>query len=251
MVCRKLDINRQQFNAYLSGDRIPSHFNLKKLCDFFGVEEREFFLPNDQFVELISGRRGRQVVPDIISKGYFEVVASQTTSLEKYEGYYYSYAYSCNSPGYVNRSLVSIKKVGNQYLTHTFERFAPVAQSGRPKKMAFFKRKGLVFMNTSRIFLVDYDDSENFTPAATVFMPTTRNAFTYLQGIRLDISSGAMQRPFSARVAMEAFGKKPNLRALLKGTGLLHEDSPDLSPEIRSLIANTLAPHSHVLTVTL
>ncbi|WP_315983591.1 helix-turn-helix transcriptional regulator [Aliamphritea spongicola] len=33
-VCRRLEINRQQFNRYLNGKAFPSFKNLKKICDF-------------------------------------------------------------------------------------------------------------------------------------------------------------------------------------------------------------------------
>ncbi|HEY6610672.1 MAG TPA: helix-turn-helix transcriptional regulator, partial [Pseudomonas sp.] len=38
-VCRKLGINRAQFNKYLGDQSRPTPYNLKRICDFFGVEE--------------------------------------------------------------------------------------------------------------------------------------------------------------------------------------------------------------------
>ena len=38
-VCRRIDINRQQFNKYLGGQAVPSSYNLRKICTFFGVDE--------------------------------------------------------------------------------------------------------------------------------------------------------------------------------------------------------------------
>ena len=55
-VCRDLKINRQQFNKYLSGKTAPSSNNLRKICDYFGVEEHEIMLPNQDFNDLISAR---------------------------------------------------------------------------------------------------------------------------------------------------------------------------------------------------
>ena len=48
-VCRKLSINRAQFNKYLSGQSRPTAHNLKRICDFFGVESYELGLPGEQF----------------------------------------------------------------------------------------------------------------------------------------------------------------------------------------------------------
>ena len=36
-VCRRLGINRQQFNKYLTGQHLPSQVNLNAICDYFGV----------------------------------------------------------------------------------------------------------------------------------------------------------------------------------------------------------------------
>ena len=43
-VCRKLDINRQQFNKYLAGSAHPSRRNMRRICDFFGVSEAELLM---------------------------------------------------------------------------------------------------------------------------------------------------------------------------------------------------------------
>jgi transcriptional regulator with XRE-family HTH domain len=43
-VCRVLDINRQQFNRYLSGESLPGKQNLKKIADYFKVSEASLIL---------------------------------------------------------------------------------------------------------------------------------------------------------------------------------------------------------------
>jgi transcriptional regulator with XRE-family HTH domain len=37
---RRLDINRTQFNRYLSGESFPRPDVLDKICEFFGVDAR-------------------------------------------------------------------------------------------------------------------------------------------------------------------------------------------------------------------
>src|SRR5471030_3045549 len=58
-VCRKIRINRGQFNKYLNGNTLPTPFNLKRICDFFGVEEYEIYLPTEQFTTLIGVKAKR------------------------------------------------------------------------------------------------------------------------------------------------------------------------------------------------
>src|SRR3546814_2410873 len=60
-VCRRLGMNRQQFNKYLAGHSMPSRHNLRRICAFFGVEEAEIMLPNRRFAEIVELRpRGRR-----------------------------------------------------------------------------------------------------------------------------------------------------------------------------------------------
>nr|HQV08363.1 helix-turn-helix transcriptional regulator [Thauera sp.] len=40
-VCRRLEVNRPQFNRYLSGRYRPSTNTLRRFCDFFGVDREE------------------------------------------------------------------------------------------------------------------------------------------------------------------------------------------------------------------
>ena len=51
-VCRRLEINRQQFNRYLSGKSFPSYKNYKKICDFFGVESEEIVIDPIEFQKI-------------------------------------------------------------------------------------------------------------------------------------------------------------------------------------------------------
>lgn len=47
-VCRALEINRTQFNRYLSGDSFPRPDVLQKLCTFFDTDARVLLEPLDQ-----------------------------------------------------------------------------------------------------------------------------------------------------------------------------------------------------------
>jgi hypothetical protein len=45
-----------QFGKYLNGDSFSTSYNLKRICDFFGVEGYEIALPANQFASLVSDR---------------------------------------------------------------------------------------------------------------------------------------------------------------------------------------------------
>ena len=48
-ICRKMEINRQQFNKYLSGQIYPSKYNLNKICQYFQFSEEELNLKPSEF----------------------------------------------------------------------------------------------------------------------------------------------------------------------------------------------------------
>ncbi|WP_418138878.1 hypothetical protein AB8616_07270 [Marinomonas sp. RS-M-Aa-14] len=39
-VCRRLNINRAQFNRYLNGTTVPNHSTQRRIGEFFGVESQ-------------------------------------------------------------------------------------------------------------------------------------------------------------------------------------------------------------------
>src|SRR5690606_23498324 len=247
-VCRKLGINRQQFNAYLAGAREPSRFNLKKICDFFGVETDEIFSPEENFKRLFSGKKGHFIVSPPVIEGLAAVLDEQPALLVKYEGLYHCYFASCASPGFVNRSLIAIKRIGPDYVVRTYERLGRAERTAQGR-VPFFRRVGLLIQNTSRLFIIDYEQGENRTPAMMILVPSSRNVIERLWGIRLDVSSGAMQVPFAGRTLLEKLSAKTTLRTALKATGLLPSDSDAIPPDVREHISNELDINQQVLSV--
>ncbi|MBL9052493.1 MAG: helix-turn-helix transcriptional regulator, partial [Tabrizicola sp.] len=55
-ICRQARINRHQLQRYLNGSAAPSLHTLRRICDFFGVEEHEILLPQRDFAALIKIR---------------------------------------------------------------------------------------------------------------------------------------------------------------------------------------------------
>ncbi|WP_460060588.1 helix-turn-helix domain-containing protein [Pseudomonas sp. H2_H09] len=71
MVCRSLDINRQQFNKYLGAQAAPSLFTLRKICAFFGVDEDEIFSEHESFRALLSRQRAAREPDSAVPADFF------------------------------------------------------------------------------------------------------------------------------------------------------------------------------------
>ena len=55
-VCRRLGINRPQFNRYLSGINHPASNKMRRFYEFFGVEYYEILLLHQQVLQLVQMR---------------------------------------------------------------------------------------------------------------------------------------------------------------------------------------------------
>ena len=69
-ISRDLRISRQQFTRYLAGKNLPSVRNMRKISDYFGVDETEILMPVEDFHKMISLNPPRSVQTDPV-KSFF------------------------------------------------------------------------------------------------------------------------------------------------------------------------------------
>jgi transcriptional regulator with XRE-family HTH domain len=249
-VCRRIGMNRQQFNTYLSRPATPSISNLKKIADFFGVDESEMLLDSKEFSRIIDGKNQRSPYLEFLTTLTQHAVVEpekMRRQLAKYHGYYFCLFYSCGHPDQVIRSLVHIRDKNGIYTVKTIEILAQ-RDAGRKKRAGFiFKRDGALFLNSGRLFILDYEKTVNSTPSLTILFPSNRHQALLLKGAHVNVSGGSSQRPFAARVVYQNLGLEPDLREAIRSCGSFHKDSPEISVELKHLIRNDLEDHQHVL----
>lgn len=236
-VCRKIPINRSQFNKYLSGSSLPSNFILRQICDFFGVEEYEIFLPHEQFSSIV------QVRPKITSPSGLEKFLPSVQGLrnqsdgrlEKYHGFYYETYFSMAFPGQILRNLVSI--VVDDEGAH-YQRIERVKPGEGRTRLCKSRYRGFAFFLTDRIFMVDYEALTENEMTQTILYPTYKSQIDLLAGLKRGVSASDIREPACARVIYEYLGSHVNLRAALKKCGLYAADSNEIDETIRSRISN-------------
>lgn len=236
-VCRKIPINRSQFNKYLSGSSMPSNFILRQICDFFGVEEYEIFLPHEQFASIL------QVRPKAVSQSGLErylpaiegLRDQSSERLQKYQGFYYETYYSMAFPGQILRNLVSIQVSEEGAHYQRIERVRP--PDGRTR-LCRSRYRGCVFFLIDRIFMVDYEALTENEMTQTILYPTYKSQIDLLAGLKLGVSASDIREPACARVIYEYLGESINLRAALKRCGLYSHDSEEVDEKISRHISN-------------
>lgn len=236
-VCRLMSINRSQFNKYLSGSTLPSKFILRTICDFFGVEEYEIFLPHQQFAQIIQVRARQQAKerPRTYAEHIDKLQQRSQGRFEPYLGYYFEIYYSMAFPGNILRNLVYIEQRDGEVYYQRIERLrAPDGSS----KVFHSRYLGCGFFLADRIFLSDYESLAGNELTQTILYPTYKSRVSRLSGLRLGVAASDQHEPACVRVIYEYLGRRVDLRRALRRCGLYPDHSMEIDPQVREKIDN-------------
>lgn len=242
-VCRRLGVNRPQFNKYLSGATRPSAHMLQRICDFFGVEPDEIVLPHERFEQIFGARPARAAAPEWPAYvGHVERLRRETRgALDKYLGYYHEYYYSMSFPDCVLRSLLCVHRHGDGVYYRRIERLWHVGRRASGYRCRYL---GMALLLNERIFLVDYEALTGNELTETILYPTYKSRVNRLAGLKIGVSAADRREPACARVVLEALGRTIDLRDALRRCGLLEPQDPGIPPEVLGRIDNRLAGDS-------
>lgn len=244
-VCRRLDINRSQFNKYLAGRARPSRHTLRKICAFFDVEEYEVQLPHDNF-RMIVNLKPSQRADNGSARPYVDyvdhLVRRSRSDLRNYVGFYFEYTYSMTRPGLILRSLLSIT---DETGTVTYQRIENVALTDGSEPRVKCKYRGMAFYLNDRIFLIDYDSLTGNEISQTILYPNYQHRLTRLSGLKLGVSTGSRREPLCTRVVLESLGRQISVKKALYRCGLFEPGSAEIEPQIENTIAYVSPEGSH------
>lgn len=239
-VCRKLGLNRAQFNKYLSGQSRPTPYNLKRICDFFGVEEYELGLPAEQFAELVGARGGESDQPaagDPLLE-LLRPLRDHSSSLARYCGYYFEYSNCMSVPGTVLLSLVHLWEEDGNFLFERQERQERSASTDvQAEDWVRCRYLGAAFQLQDRLFLIDYESLTLNEMSQTILIPSYKSRITRLNGLKTGVSSGDRRNPACTRVVWEYLGSEINRISAYRQVRLYRPDDPRIDADIRQRLA--------------
>ena len=257
-ICRKMAINRQQFNKYLSGSTSPSIKNMRKIADFFGVTESELILPHDDFAKLLSNKprkRDRYSQSDKLQEMLYSFTNQEDDSeeiLKKYCGYYFGYVMSSIWPDYIIKFLGQIYQDEGFTFWNIFERSTSHLDKASNNKT--INQAGWLLYRAERIIVFErsYYPTE-LTQGMTILYANHRVNLQYMSGIYLQTTSTGLRRPYASRILLEYLGEEVDDKITRNTTGLFKKyDSSHISPNILSIITNELDPvHNSLMPVEL
>lgn len=241
-VCRALEINRQQFNKYLSGSSTPSLFILGKIARFFGVSAGDLFLPHDEFCRKFAGDiypRGALGANNTLVRQFMsnmvELTDCNSDILKRFVGYYYRYYYDFDCSGRIVRSLFRINEQEGLFVTRLVERVQH--RSNTSGRLTTFKYDGVLIALSGCLFNMELESLMRSCINYAAFPCIPRPGQRFIAGIQSSFSSYT-GRPAASRVALERISQPINLREVIRRCGTFAIDAGGIESDILALISN-------------
>lgn len=247
-VCRRIGINRQQFNKYLNGQSFPSQRNLRRICDHFGVSPSEMLMPParlEQMIVLRGGRSKEKPGRDLFLR-HLDRLQAASQPLDRYVGFYFRYFYSFGNKGLIIRSLASITRENDRFLWKNIEILRD-PESGQRTGMN--KYEGTILYLADRIHFIEYETMQLNSITQMTLYPSYQQRLDYLVGIQTGGPTRRGRKPGASRVALEYLGPSLNIRRALGEIGLFHPENPSLRREIIDAVENDIPAGAFVLEI--
>jgi transcriptional regulator with XRE-family HTH domain len=241
-ICRKLSLNRQQFDRYLTGKAQPSLSTLRRICDFFGVDEAEILMDPRAFADLIRLRPPRLGVKpsqfDIQMALLVDRRDETDALLARHAGFYHVYACPDSTRRYILRTLCWIRQIDGAWISKTIERHSP-HEFALPSTLRY---SGAVLEAHGRIIVQERELGRGRGFWTTVLFASDHLP-SFLPGLVLGISPEGSHEVSATRTVWHHLGNKIDVRAALRACGLVNPDAPELAEYIRSLAAADQGPN--------
>ncbi|MGB7244648.1 MAG: helix-turn-helix transcriptional regulator [Sulfitobacter sp.] len=233
-ICRKGQFNRTQVNKYLNGYSVPTLATLRRICDFFGLEDHEIHLPHQEFAAIIRLRPPKLGVVQTLFESNVDNIADASESgsalLEQYEGYYHSYANTSPEEGRMVRSLIRIYRENNKWVTRSIDR--KLNETFRVPAMTKYRGFATEAFNSITV----YEREQGAGRSLWVYMlyGAVNMSPDYLIGLQMSTDIEVPHEIQCIRTVWKYLGRKPNLREALGQCGIVDTDRetvPDIVVE--------------------
>ncbi|MDB5860776.1 MAG: hypothetical protein JWQ76_4465 [Ramlibacter sp.] len=234
--CRRVGINRQQFNKYLAGTHLPSHRTMLKIAQVCGLEAGDFLLEPAGFAERLRAKSEGAPSPLIAPESHFQQLEkfarSSLNSLKPFLGTYFRYHHSSIFPGRVIRAVTVLYQADNVARYVTVE-FMPASEDDSQDSCRF-SYKGACYLMGNRVFLCDYEHRQLNEMTSTILMPQFRTPIRYMFGLLSGIAANSFGQPFSTRVAFERKSDDSVIRkAMVRQATMLLPGDPQIPGNVR------------------
>lgn len=235
-VCRLAGFNRQQFTKYLAGASLPSLHSLRRICDFFGVEDHEILLEPDAFRALVRLRPPRldaksPPAPDPATDFIAGLASSHCAAIaDTLAGYYFLYMRDDRRDPVISRSLMRLTKSSRGLAIKTLD-FIPGGTSTLPSCV---KYAGSAFVSDGRIHMMVRECIIGKAIWFASYYLTDFDRHPYLSGISMGVEPDPRGEVIALRSVLEYLGAEIDLRKAIRRCGYIPAASPEIDAIVRS-----------------
>lgn len=244
-ICRRIGINRQQFNKYLAGASLPSPRNLARICGFFGLEPDDLYLPPRDFAALSTLRESSLLSAMAQPTGPRTRSPATVAELDRYCGVYQTYQYAPYARSSILVGLCQINRRGDQFLSKYVEVTEDETTTRRRLNTPMY---GLVTLEGGFLYILDRRTGDNPSYSLTVLFPSRGVKMRLVTGMTLSISQQLGGSPYAANIVYEKLSGSTQLLTAARRMRLYDRNTPVVSEEIKHIIANRIREGQHVLS---
>ncbi|TPK71898.1 helix-turn-helix transcriptional regulator [Mesorhizobium sp. B2-4-18] len=239
-VCRRLKINRQQFNRYLAGTAFPSRHNYKLISDFFGLEPEHLFMPSSAFAASFKPRTMVEAEPASRRWDDLRRAVLGLPQLAEYQGFYFKYFYTYLGGHRIKRELVHWYGSEGMLVSSVKQRYLG-EDEGADASSAFITYRGIVGSVGDRLINIDYHRGTG-REVSTMFLYPRGRKSRRMNGLTVSVSHGPARAIAAARVVMDFIGTEIDRRVALSGLGSYDLDDASVPATIKRAVLNDLDP---------
>lgn len=240
-ICRRLGLNRQQFDRYLTGKTLPSLSTLRRICDFFGVDEAEILMTPRAFADLVRLRPPRLgLKPSRFDAQLAMLVGRHDGTdalLMRHAGFYHVYACPDPTRRYILRTLSWIGQIEGAWISKTIERHSP-DEFAVPSTLRY---SGIVLEAHGRIIVQEREQGRGRALWTTVLIASDHLP-SFLPGLVLGIAPEGSHDVGATRTVWHNLGASIDVRAAVRACKVISPDAPELPEYVRSLVASDQGP---------
>lgn len=242
-VCRALGFNRQQFARYLSGETMPSPYNLKRIATAFGVTGQDLLTAE----EIGSVRRLRGAVHGSkpIDSLFNRAFPGDLSRLRSMLGYHHMYFMEPLQRDLVMKSLIHVHESDGKVFTKTIERVT-YKEGGNH----FAKFEGVMSMHGTLVFLLEVESTHAGAIVESVFFGGSVKKPDVLTGLTLGVTPDTYRKPFASPIAIKFLGKDVDVKKRLGECKSSPPDDRRLDPRIRKLFQESPAREGSAFPLT-
>jgi len=235
-VCRALDMNRQQFNKYLSGSTLPNAASLEKICAFLDIDAERLFVDPVGFAPPAHGFQATAASPAGLSLLPHQLAGASFANMQPGKlpagSYHFYHAWPRDPAKCVRAALVVQRRDGLTHFTR-FTKLRPPAP--RPRRHLSSRHDGLVIDSEKACFFLSLRQRGAGEISLASFSIENAGNSETLSGLALLMGPGGA--PMACRAALCYRGPAAMLRHALSEASILPLADNSVPEEVRQAIA--------------